>query len=575
MRKILKLIKSEWIKLFSKVSTYIIMLVVAGAAIALVCINYKLYNSVDDYGYYEDYLQTNIDDLKSELTYYEGATDKESVLNVKLINENLAILEEYKTVKDKEEWRQAIFSDYLQSKYNVFIAQLIKEGYSYEDIQNSYYTNIYYIGIIADDALMNADVESIDSYITKKQAESVTVKEKYNRNSYVEHAEEEIKEYNNLLAQNKKTFTELEKRLNELNKQKLDKEKELEIASIKNQMKNIEIENECYNTCIYAYQYVVDNKIDDTTKSWEDDVVNNLIDSAGELAYAKKYSMTEEEFKNSDESSWYDYDTYVYQNIGYPAERIAEYRYSLEEHIKFDTTAIDYISEWVYSMLIVGIAGIFVAGSMVSHEYSTGTIRFLLTRPVKRWKVLFSKVFVLIAFLCVLAVIWIATNFITAGILGDFSDFTIPVVQATFNGETVDVEVQSFIVESLKGAAYSLVYVAFFVILTFVLSTILKSTVFSMGLGMGSLFACAMVVLELPYSEAFTKNPLKFEWLKYTPLPYSSPSAYYDLLGIDPYSIWPKIGANINLGLIVMLTWSVILLVLAFIVFCRLDVKNQ
>ena len=255
-------------------------------AVALICANYKLYNGLDDYGYYEDYLQINIDDLKSELTYYEGATDKESVLNVKLINENLAILEEYKTVKDKEKWRQAIFSDYLQAKYNVFIAQLIKEGYSYEDIQNSYYTNIYYIyyiGISADDVLMNSDVNQIDSYITKKQAESVTVKEKYNRNSYVEHAEEEIKEYNNLLAQNKKTFTELEKRLNELNKQKLDKEKELEISSIKNQMKNIEIENECYNTCIYAYQYVVDNKIDDTTKSWEDDVVNNLVDSAGEL----------------------------------------------------------------------------------------------------------------------------------------------------------------------------------------------------------------------------------------------------------------------------------------------------
>ena len=87
---------------------------------------------------------------------------------------------------------------------------------------------------------------------------------------------------------------------------------------------------------------------------------------------------------------------------------------------------------------------------------------------VPLFKIIFSKVFVLIAFLCVLAVIWIATNFITAGILGDFSDFTIPVVQATFNGETVDVEIQSFIVESLKGAAYSLAYVTFFVILTFV-----------------------------------------------------------------------------------------------------------
>ena len=96
-----------------------------------------------------------------------------------------------------------------------------------------------------------------------------------------------------------------------------------------------------------------------------------------------------------------------------------------------------------------------------------------------------------------------------------------------------------------------------------------------MGLGLGSLLGCSMVTMVLPTSEAFTKNPLKFEWLKYTPLPYSSPSAYYDLIGIDPYSIWPQIGANLNLGLAVMATYSVILLLLAFIVFCRCDVKNQ
>ena len=43
----------------------------------------------------------------------------------------------------------------------------------------------------------------------------------------------------------------------------------------------------------------------------------------------------------------------------------------------------------------------------------------------------------------------------------------------------------------------------------------------------------------------------------------------------DPYSIWPKIGANINLGITVMLGCSVILLIIAFIVFNGLDVKNQ
>lgn len=577
MRKILNLIKSEWIKLFSRASTYIIILIVVAMPIGLVCINYNWYNDDSDYTSYEDYVQTNINDLKNELTYYEGATDKESQLNIKLINEDIAIFEEYKTVIDEEVWQQEIYADYLQAKYSVFIAQLIKDGYTQEDIQYSYYSNLYVLDITCEEAIKSSYESNIDSYITKKQAESVNLKEKYNRNSYLEHATQEHKEYSDMIAQNQKEFAKLEKRLVELNKQKLDKEKELEIVSIKDQMENINIDNECYNEYLYAYQYVVDNKIDDITR-WECGVVEHLVDLATELAYARKNIMTESEYKNSDEYTWgyADYAAYVYSQIGWPAESIAEAKCSLEEHINiYDNTAVDYIEGYSGVMSVVGIAGIFVAGAMVSHEYSTGTIRFLLTRPVKRWKILFSKLFVLLAFLCILAIIWVATTFVTAGIFGDFSDFTIPLIQATFNGETVDVELQSVIVETLKAAGCSLLYVSFFVILTFAISAILKSTVFSMGLGMGSLLGCNMIEGILSMSEAFNKNPLKFEWLKYTPLPYSSFSAYYQMSSFDPYSIWPKIGANINLGITVMLGCSVILLIIAFIVFNGLDVKNQ
>lgn len=581
MRKILKLIKSEWIKLFSKVSTYIIIFAVAVIPAVVVLANYTAYNA--DYAeYYEYHIQEQLDGLKQELSNYEGAIDRQSLLDVKLINENISLWEEaIDVIKNESTWRKEIFAEYIGNKYDLVVASLIKSGYTYVEIQDSYYSvptvlwelsNEY-----ANDYIRNMQMgldlgeKDINYYINQKQEEIAILKEKYNRNSYVEYAQSRLNDYKILVQETEKDMVNLEKELTKLNKQNLDKETEVKIKDINQQIEYLKMDNEYYKTCIYAYQYVVDNSVDGTNGNWQYEQVVSLLNNAEELL-SNKYAgvMSEADFEKSDEADWYsDYDQYVYVTVHMHEEMVERYQYSLENSIDITSiTAKDYIQTEL--MVIVIIGAIFVAGSMVSHEFSTGTIRFLLTRPVKRWKILFSKLFILVVFICILFGVYMLSAFVTAGLCGEFTDFSLPIIEATFNGKAVDVVEKSFVREVLKSEAYSLVYISFFAILAFVISTVLKSTVFSTGLGMGSMLGCIMVASILPYMDVYKR--LNLNWLKYTPVPYCSPTAYLQLVYDNP---WKKIGATANLGLVVMLAYSIISLTIAFIVFNRRDVKNQ
>lgn len=69
---------------------------------------------------------------------------------------------------------------------------------------------------------------------------------------------------------------------------------------------------------------------------------------------------------------------------------------------------------WVFSAYTVYIAAVVImifAGNIVANEYSQGTIKFLLVNPVKRWKILLSKLFTILS----LAVIFFVVLFLLCG----------------------------------------------------------------------------------------------------------------------------------------------------------------
>ena len=64
---------------------------------------------------------------------------------------------------------------------------------------------------------------------------------------------------------------------------------------------------------------------------------------------------------------------------------------------------------WVfsgYTVYIIAVVIMIFAGNIVANEYSQGTIKFLLVNPVKRWKILLSKLFTILSLAVLFFVVW-------------------------------------------------------------------------------------------------------------------------------------------------------------------------
>lgn len=67
-----------------------------------------------------------------------------------------------------------------------------------------------------------------------------------------------------------------------------------------------------------------------------------------------------------------------------------------------------------------------VATDLISGEHGEGTIKLLLTRPIKRWKILFSKLLSLILFVSLIVTSVIAISYLISGIFMSFSGWDYP-----------------------------------------------------------------------------------------------------------------------------------------------------
>ena len=68
---------------------------------------------------------------------------------------------------------------------------------------------------------------------------------------------------------------------------------------------------------------------------------------------------------------------------------------------------------------------VIISGSIVASEFQKGTIRLLVIRPNKRWKILLSKFLTIVLLTIGLSLITYLASFITNGILYNFKDYFI------------------------------------------------------------------------------------------------------------------------------------------------------
>lgn len=210
--------------------------------------------------------------------------------------------------------------------------------------------------------------------------------------------------------------------------------------------------------------------------------------------------------------------------------------------------------------LFLPLLVVILASDIVSSEHSNGTIKLLLTRPVPRWKILFSKY---IALLLSISFMLLATGifcYLISGIIFGYKGWNLPVITGfeERNGQLLTDNVHilpqwQYILMAFGLAWFSCISVG---TIAFMVSVLLRSTAASMGTMLAAVISGGLLVQLAP-----TWNEVKY-------------FAFTNLQLTNYLSGAPTMveGMSLPFSLTVLSIWSLLSLVIAFIVFTRRDI---
>ena len=157
-----------------------------------------------------------------------------------------------------------------------------------------------------------------------------------------------------------------------------------------------------------------------------------------------------------------------------------------------------------FSMLIVSILMIIIAGSAISTEISKGTIKFLLFTPNKRWKILFAKIVSAVLVLVVLTFILSLLSALVGNIFFEKAGSEYIYIK---DGE---VQTLSYLVYKVLYFLTSCIDVLVYMIFAFMLSVITRNTALAVGLSVASYVGSGIVMNLINYY-------IKADWVKFIP----------------------------------------------------------
>lgn len=553
MGKILSLVKNELIKQYKKTSIRVFLLIILAIGFGTPFL-LKYMNTVDNA---EDLLinrveheiswqQSSIDNLDKNAVNYEVAKGiyESNIQMNEFLKENLI---------DWNDWREDIVRRVNEkNKIGIAIKGLIDGVLENELLNNVYEIDQYSMNqyYTMDKQELQRELDSINEEV--KEGYAIAKKNDYfgYLKSDIESSEAEIAQMKSDLAEIKSTASK--KMTDEMNAQ--IKEVEGTLARREEQL------------LVTKYRY--DNEIIFDTNDWKHLTLNEIENSIGQKY---EYVLTEEQFNKSykQEEDNLTYESYVEETnkrIKDAEETIKLDWYSLENNIplvKFTSDARNSLKmTYTYYISLAVIICIIVGGSIMANEYSTGTIRLLMIRPVSRWKILLSKFLTVLIMGYVVIFIGFIANMISSGIVSNFSDYSIAMLGVK-NGDIVE---SSFIFELIKNLMFASISVIFISAVAVSISTLVKNTAISV--------AVAMVVFFGSMPAVLISVSLGIKWIGKILLPYVNLASYIN----DSYQIQMlnSMGVELNplMGVFELIVTALVLLTISFMTFAKRDITN-
>lgn len=237
---------------------------------------------------------------------------------------------------------------------------------------------------------------------------------------------------------------------------------------------------------------------------------------------------------------------------------VMEYRF---EHNLFAEKEPSKTALFCHSSLSVfstlAIVGTLIVGSLsVAGELSSGTLKLLLIRPFKRWKILTAKFIAVLLYAILLYAVGILLTLLLGGLLFGFDGFS-DVFIASLGGPAFAVSVIPYI---LLKTAFSFAQTVLLISVVFLISCLFRSRSLAVGISLLVYFVAAPVVSLLAM--------LDIDMLKYLVFFNLDLSAFLSDYGPD------HPGLTFGMSAIIMSVYFIAFMAVSYAVFSKRDVKS-
>ncbi|MGL5411612.1 ABC transporter permease subunit [Cetobacterium sp.] len=545
IKQLYSLTLNEILKKYKKKSLIIITVIIFLVGICYPILVKKMTRNIS--AVYEMSYGFNIGQLQNQLKAVNDKTDlgkvQKSFLNSQLEVQNL--LSGVKA--NPSGWKEEEGNKYLTGLIEIDALNLMKQGVNEAIILGEIPKEVNEKDI---QTALETNKDAIQGKINEINKTNNEIKAGIQNDDYLGYLKDDIKNKN-------KEITDLNKTLDTLNK---EEKKDGNVVLIQNQIKEINTQITSLKNDIKVEQYRYDNKIPYTFNNWKSialleiqtntSVVNEKIMTKGEYLstvnngisyenYEKVFNHNKEKAENAIKMNWYS----LNHNIP-PINSATGTRYSIDAGIAI-------------FVIIIAIFGAVIAGGSVSNEFSKGTIRLLLIRPIKRWKILISKVLALLIISYVILIISMIISMISSGVIFGFKDMLEPVIKVV-NGNIIE---QSYLVNLCSHLFFNSITIIFTICVSFCLSTVARSS--------AAAVAISIILFIGSFPATLVLIARKCYWVISSPIPYINLPAVPAINGIDSQVLFKS-----SLGAIELLIISIILIAIALVVFCKRDITN-
>ncbi len=561
MNKILVLTRNEYKKLFGKVSSYILLAILLILIFLISLIKPYSYTMDSDWKNYWindniEMRQYQIEALNMELT---NATPGQKVLflvEIAVLENQIELIRQTEAlgIKNYDDWRlQYIYQNIDYEEY-IYTYEYILEHPEDADILSQR----YYI-----------DEQSYNEYKQKR----VEIERILKDNNY---AETKREYYNSSLSDLKESKIQLEEAIKQKDTAKdgefkvfvlkgvvfaLEQKVEVFELFFKNKYEYHSDPEQTVSIAIDSYSRVADEYRGFHSKA----EYNAIIDSMSIQELSFEYLTN----NYRDKKSYEEYYSDTMERINNFSDKGLVASYALNNDVTETTIANDARQKslsFFGLFWIIAPFAVFFASSMVSREFSARTINLLLIRPAKRWKVLLSKYLCVTSFALGTAVLSAGVYLLGVGLSFGFADFAGPHIYVA-NGIAQSMSFMVFFVGKVLVAFLSVLAL---VSITFMFSTLIKSTATSLILGIFTMLSSVFIL--------FVEIFVNIKTLTYLPFPYLSIWSYVlndtTFLVNDEYSIFAYVfNTNLTYGAWVMVGLTLLALTISLVRFEKMDIK--